>query len=296
MDSGYLKNIAAIAALDFIEPLLRNNSIVGVGTGSTTNLFIDALSNVKQKFDAAVSSSEASTERLKKLGINVIDLSVAPTISFYIDGADEVDLDADFGRNLHSTYIESWYAKFDTTCRLIFQSLLYNRYLNTSPYLDQRFTSSVVELPTSLHSWALLDEGQILDTFERIRLQPTRGGGVLLECGDDGCGGSCGECGEGEDCVSGLCIGDCLPDCSQGKECGSDGCGGTCGECADGEACNEGFCGCVPDCEGNECGGDGCGGECRLNCCVPDCDAKDEDKIDSDTDRSQNGRERRMLK
>ena len=93
MDSGYLKNLAAIAAIDFIEPLLKNDSIVGVGTGSTTNLFIDALSNVRQKFDAAVSSSEASTERLKKLGINVIDLSVAPTISFYIDGADEVSAD-----------------------------------------------------------------------------------------------------------------------------------------------------------------------------------------------------------
>ncbi len=88
---------------------------------------------------------------------------------------DEIDLDADFGRNLHSTYIESWYAKFDTTCRLIFQNLLYNRYLNTSLYLHQRFTSSVVEFANSLHSWSLLDEGQILDTFERIRLQPTRG-------------------------------------------------------------------------------------------------------------------------
>ena len=88
---------------------------------------------------------------------------------------DEVDLEADFARNLHGTYIESWYAKFDSTCRLIFQNLLFHRYLNAPLYLHQRFTSKVVEFANNLHTWGLLDEGQILDTFERIRLQPTRG-------------------------------------------------------------------------------------------------------------------------
>jgi len=96
------------------------------------------------------------------------------------------------------------------------------------------------------------------------------GGGVLLECGDDGCGGSCGECNGGDECVSGLCIGDtCVPNCDNGAgqlfECGADDCGGTCGECVDGKACDEGFCACAPNCEGNECGDDGCGGTCG-NC------------------------------
>ncbi len=89
--------------------------------------------------------------------------------------ADEIDLTADLGRNLHQVYVESWYAKLDNTCRLIFQNLLFNRYLHAPLYLDQRFTSSVVEFPTNQHTWGLLDEGQILDTFERIRLQPNSG-------------------------------------------------------------------------------------------------------------------------
>jgi len=88
---------------------------------------------------------------------------------------DEIDLDADFARNLHQVYIESWYSKFDSTCRLIFQNLLFNRYLHAPLYLDQRFTSNVVEFPTNQHSWGLLDESRILDTFERIRLQPNQG-------------------------------------------------------------------------------------------------------------------------
>jgi len=89
--------------------------------------------------------------------------------------ADAVDLTSDLARNLHQVYIESWYAKFDNTCRLIFQSLLFNRYLLASPYLDQRFTSSVVELMTGLHTWGILDEAQILDSLGRVRLQPNTG-------------------------------------------------------------------------------------------------------------------------
>ncbi|MCH2106595.1 MAG: hypothetical protein MK291_08145, partial [Planctomycetes bacterium] len=89
--------------------------------------------------------------------------------------ADAIDMSSDLARNLHQVYIESWYAKFDTTCRLIFQNLLFNRYLLSSPYLDQRFSSNVFEFLTNQHTWGLLDEAQILDTFERIRLQPNSG-------------------------------------------------------------------------------------------------------------------------
>ena len=79
------------------------------------------------------------------------------------------------------------------------------------------------------------------------------------ECGDDGCGGICGECAEDYDCAAGLC--ECVPMC-EGAECGDDGCGGTCGECAEGDACVSGLCECVPSCGGAECGDDGCGGTC----------------------------------
>ncbi len=81
------------------------------------------------------------------------------------------------------------------------------------------------------------------------------------ECGDDGCGGSCGECAGSGVCLSdGTCM--CIADC-KGKECGGDGCGGDCGTCPEGEGCNPaGKCQCTPDCEGKECGDNGCGGKC----------------------------------
>ncbi|MBM4370670.1 MAG: hypothetical protein FJ098_03405 [Deltaproteobacteria bacterium] len=83
------------------------------------------------------------------------------------------------------------------------------------------------------------------------------------ECGDDGCGGSCGTCGPGEDCLDGLCTGDCTPDCGD-RECGDDGCGGSCGACEPGWECNAGACleTCIPQCGEASCGGDGCGGSC----------------------------------
>jgi len=78
------------------------------------------------------------------------------------------------------------------------------------------------------------------------------------ECGDDGCGGGCGECPEGDICLAlGMC---CTPNCGN-KQCGGDGCGGKCGSCEEGSMCHEGSC-CVPDCTEKECGGDGCGDEC----------------------------------
>ena len=80
------------------------------------------------------------------------------------------------------------------------------------------------------------------------------------ECGDDGCGGSCGSCPYGEKCSAGDCV--CSPKCT-GKECGSDGCGGICGSCPSSQDCGpDGQCSCSPDCGGKECGNDGCGGSC----------------------------------
>ena len=91
MKTDDLKKIAAQAALTYIEPKLNLESIVGVGTGSTTNHFIDALGSIRHKFDAAVSSSAASTARLEDLGVHVIDLNAAPRVLVYVDGADEVE-------------------------------------------------------------------------------------------------------------------------------------------------------------------------------------------------------------
>ena len=82
-----------------------------------------------------------------------------------------------------------------------------------------------------------------------------------LLCGDDGCGGSCGECAEGEECQEGDCVpAGCVPDC-EGKQCGDDGCEGQCGTCGCGEACEDGLC-VYHGCDGLECGPDGCGGDC----------------------------------
>lgn len=84
MSDSY-KKAAAQAALDWIEP----GEVLGVGTGSTVNFFIDGLAGLKGKIDAAVSSSEASTARLRELGIRVIDLNAAGPLRLYVDGADE---------------------------------------------------------------------------------------------------------------------------------------------------------------------------------------------------------------
>ncbi|MCJ8270825.1 MAG: ribose-5-phosphate isomerase RpiA [Psychrosphaera sp.] len=82
-----MKKAAAWAALQFVE----KDSIVGVGTGSTVNHFIDALATIKHDIDGAVSSSEASTEKLKALGIHVYDLNAVYDLAVYVDGADEIN-------------------------------------------------------------------------------------------------------------------------------------------------------------------------------------------------------------
>lgn len=85
------KRDAARAALQLILPRLGTRSIVGVGTGSTTNFFIDALGEVRHVFDAAVASSEASAERLRQRGVTVLDLNAVDEVTVYVDGADEVN-------------------------------------------------------------------------------------------------------------------------------------------------------------------------------------------------------------
>lgn len=82
-----MKQAAAQAALAYVE----EGTIVGVGTGSTVNYFIEALAAKKDDIEGAVSSSDASTERLKALGIPVFDLNSAGPVPVYIDGADEIN-------------------------------------------------------------------------------------------------------------------------------------------------------------------------------------------------------------
>lgn len=82
-----LKTLVGRAALQYVVP----GEIVGVGTGSTVNKFIDALATMKDQIKGAVSSSVASTERLVALGIPVFDCNEVTELSVYIDGADEID-------------------------------------------------------------------------------------------------------------------------------------------------------------------------------------------------------------
>lgn len=91
MTQDELKQAVAKAAVDHIAPHLEPKSIVGVGTGSTANFFIDYLAEYKNDFDGAVASSEATAERLKKHGIPVYDLNAVNEIEFYVDGADETN-------------------------------------------------------------------------------------------------------------------------------------------------------------------------------------------------------------
>lgn len=88
------------------------------------------------------------------------------------------------------------------------------------------------------------------------------------ECGPDGCGGQCGQCGVESLCENGVCVPECKAQCDE-QECGDNGCGGLCGECLIGEVCEAGKCldACVPQCEGRQCGPDSCGHVCGT--CAP---------------------------
>ncbi|MEX2162837.1 MAG: ribose-5-phosphate isomerase RpiA [Sulfuricaulis sp.] len=79
------KKAAAQAALDYVE----SGWVIGVGTGSTANHFIDGLAKIKGKLDGAVASSNATAERLKRIGIPVLDLNATGDLPLYVDGADE---------------------------------------------------------------------------------------------------------------------------------------------------------------------------------------------------------------
>ena len=82
---------ASIEAIEYIKPKIDPNSIIGVGTGSTVNYFIEELAKIKHLFKGAVSSSEASTQLLKGFGVEVFELNDVNEIHVYVDGADEVD-------------------------------------------------------------------------------------------------------------------------------------------------------------------------------------------------------------
>jgi ribose 5-phosphate isomerase A len=85
MTQDEMKKAAALAALEYVE----TGTVIGVGTGSTANHFIDALATIKGKLEGTVASSNATAERLKRHGIPVFDLNATGGLSLYVDGADE---------------------------------------------------------------------------------------------------------------------------------------------------------------------------------------------------------------
>jgi len=91
MNQDEQKQVVAQAALDYLKPQMDRDSIIGVGTGSTANCFIDLLATVRDDFDGVVASSDATAERLKSHGIPVYDLNSAAPLEFYVDGADETN-------------------------------------------------------------------------------------------------------------------------------------------------------------------------------------------------------------
>ena len=89
MSQDNLKKAAARQAFEYVESLLENDSIVGIGTGSTANFFIEQLGAIAQKIEGTVASSEESAKRLKELNIPVFDLNSVGEVFVYVDGADE---------------------------------------------------------------------------------------------------------------------------------------------------------------------------------------------------------------
>lgn len=89
MAQDALKQAVAKAAFDLVAERLTPDSVIGVGTGSTANYFIDALASLKHEINATVASSEESTRRLKAHGIPVVELNSVGGVDIYVDGADE---------------------------------------------------------------------------------------------------------------------------------------------------------------------------------------------------------------
>lgn len=91
MDAQALKQAVAEAAIHYIEPWLTPEAVIGVGTGSTADLFIDQLCLQRHRFRAAVASSERTATRLRAGGVEVLELNDVQTMPVYVDGADEVN-------------------------------------------------------------------------------------------------------------------------------------------------------------------------------------------------------------
>ncbi|WP_226806589.1 ribose-5-phosphate isomerase RpiA [Candidatus Vallotia cooleyia] len=91
MTKKELKQLVGHAAADYVNTYVPENSVIGVGTGSTANCFIDALSRSRDRYRGAVSSSVATTNRLLLNGFHVFELSDVESLPIYIDGADEID-------------------------------------------------------------------------------------------------------------------------------------------------------------------------------------------------------------
>lgn len=91
MSQDNFKQAAAQAAFEYIRPFLDSNTVIGVGSGSTVNYFIDILGANKHLFGGAVASSEGTAQRLRQHGIDVEDLNTLSSLDFYIDGADEIN-------------------------------------------------------------------------------------------------------------------------------------------------------------------------------------------------------------
>jgi ribose 5-phosphate isomerase A len=91
MNQNQLKQAVARAAFELVKKRLRSDSVIGVGTGSTANFFIDELAALKNDINATVASSEESARRLKAHGIPVLDLNAVSEVTVYVDGADEAN-------------------------------------------------------------------------------------------------------------------------------------------------------------------------------------------------------------
>jgi ribose 5-phosphate isomerase A len=91
MTQDELKQLVAAEAADYVINHVPQGAVIGVGTGSTTNCFIDALAKSKSRFRGAVSSSLASTARLESYGFKMLDLNDIESLPLYVDGADEID-------------------------------------------------------------------------------------------------------------------------------------------------------------------------------------------------------------
>lgn len=89
MTQDELKQAVAAAAIEEVKTAIQDGEIIGIGTGSTANFFIDLLAQFKGEIEGTVASSEASAERLKKHGIPVYDLNSVDSVAVYVDGADE---------------------------------------------------------------------------------------------------------------------------------------------------------------------------------------------------------------